>query len=392
MRASWLRLTAAALLLAGASPTTTPPSVPPTDAPALALLGKDRVGIRTLTVPGAAGRTLRVVLWYPASAAAGARPAPYKHLLRPPPPLKPLQVTTAALASPNAPPVPGAKPLVVLSHGYGGWPESMSYLAENLASKGYVVAGIDHQDLPFTDAAGFRRSFGLTVATRARDQQAVIAALADPRFASSVDPNRVALIGYSMGGFGALATAGAGYDPLSPIVRDLPAGALEDQLAGKRRAEPRLKALVAIAPWGAQAPHRAWSTDGLKALRVPMLVITGDQDDVSGYRDGIGPLFEAATGTERHLLTYRNARHNVGGNPSPTEAREVFALRELFDEPVWRSDRLNAINQHFVTAFLDLHLKDLRERETFLRAPWPGFQPRWNLGFEMKSSPATTGG
>ena len=34
-----------------------------------------------------------------------------------------------------------------------------------------------------------------------------------------------------------------------------------------------------------------------------------------------------------------------------------FVTREFFDEPVWRKDRITAINQHFVTAFLDLNLK-----------------------------------
>ena len=387
-----------ALLLATASVPSlgVPPSVPPVDAPALAALGPHAVGLRTLSVrqnAGAAERRLRTVLWYPAVAAPGARSASYRHRLEPPPPLPSVDSTTEALAIADARAASGSFPLVVISHGYRGWPESMSHLAENLASKGYVVAGIDHGDLPYADAVGFGRSFALTVLNRARDQQAVIAELrrlaraGDPTLRAA-DAGRLALVGYSMGGFGALATAGAGYDPASPALRALPPGSLLDQAEGRRAAEPGLRALVLIAPWGAQPPHRAWSPAGLARLRAPALFIAGDADDVSNYADGIRWLFDRTPGPERRLLLYHHARHNVGANPSPPEARGSFALREYFDEPVWRHDRLNAINQHFVTAFLDRHLKDERARGADLRPTTPGaspvgFQPRWALGFAL---------
>ena len=35
---------------------------------------------------------------------------------------------------------------MIVSHGYGNVPLAMTWLAENLASKGYVVAGIRHDD------------------------------------------------------------------------------------------------------------------------------------------------------------------------------------------------------------------------------------------------------
>jgi predicted dienelactone hydrolase len=294
----------------------------------------------------------------------------------------------------------GKLPLVIVSHGYRGWPEGMSYISENLASKGYMVAGIDHGDLPFTDAASFNASFALTASTRARDQQAVLARLTQmasapgDRLGAVIDAERVALIGYSMGGFGALATAGAGYDPESAAYRSLPAGALADQAEGRRAADPRIRAVVAIAPWGAQPPHRAWSSASMKRLKAPLMVIAGDQDDISGYAEGIRWIYENATGADRRLLLYRNARHNVGGNPSPEEAKTSFHFREMFDEPVWRTDRINAINQHFITAFLNRHLKGERAAAGFLEppedasAPWPGFQKRWAVGFELQKKPA----
>ena len=51
----------------------------------------------------------------------------------------------------------------------------MSFLTENLASKGYVVAGIDHADGQDCDPAKSARNFAIAAATRARDQRFVMA-------------------------------------------------------------------------------------------------------------------------------------------------------------------------------------------------------------------------
>jgi hypothetical protein len=47
------------------------------------------------------------------------------------------------------------------------------------------------------------------------------------------------------------------------------------------------------------------------------------------------------------MLVYEDARHNVGGNPAPA-AELSFGIREAFEEPVCRKERITAINQHFV--------------------------------------------
>lgn len=59
----------------------------------------------------------------------------------------------------DAPALNGAFPLVILSHGYSGTPAAMTWLAENLASKGYVVAAIHHRDPDISDGKGFPEPF-----------------------------------------------------------------------------------------------------------------------------------------------------------------------------------------------------------------------------------------
>jgi predicted dienelactone hydrolase len=433
-----------ALLSAPPSQAQTPYSVPPTDAPQLAKLGQFAVGVKTLSftnldqpdipkmvktlgISTKSDRTLSVEIWYPAVTVTGDTPERYRAKLpRAKETGNKAEFVHTGIAVRDAKPVEVQRfPLVLVSHGFGGWGTFMTYLTENLASKGYVVAAIDHQDAGFTDSGGFALSFGSTIVHRARDQQFVLDQLAalneDDALARVMDVNTVAVIGYSMGGFGALATAGAGYDAASPTFKQIPAAIMAPQSEGmpvyveafnKRR--DKIKALILIAPWGAQPANRAWTAASLNNIKSPTLLMSGNEDDIIDYKEGVQHLFQTMTASTRHLLVYQQARHNVGGNPAPLEALNDFSTREYFDEPVWRKDRLNAINQHFVTAFLDFYLKGISERQTYLDTPtvkssegkwpvtfgqntgattatgqaetaqyWRGFQRRWALGLEM---------
>jgi predicted dienelactone hydrolase len=348
-----------------------------------------------------ADRTLKVTLWYPTASGAGvgaATPKAYEGRVR-----RPGQSDAVfeipGCSHPGAAPLKTAVPLVVFSHGYGGWATYTADLAETLASRGYVVAAIDHEDPPFRNAVGFALSFAHVAANRARDQQAVIALLRglahDPDFAlaGAFDPDRLALIGYSMGGFGALATAGAGYDTASPFYRRIPGDLLTNQAEGQAQPADGLKALVLMAPWGGQTANRSWSTAALSRVTVPTLLIVGDQDDVAGYADGAQRIYEGLTGADRQMLVFANARHNLVGADAPAAARSAFSSFESFEEPVWRKDRLRTISAHFIVAFLDLTLKGDTDRAEYLKPLPPGgvakgFSKRWSLGFSLRRDPS----
>ena len=284
-----------------------PYSIPPQDAPELAALGTFRVGIKTLKLtnpdqpdipkivmsggqPIAAHRALTVEVWYPAVVARDAVQVRYVAKL----PRSKESGSKADFVSPgiavrDAAPVASQRfPLVLVSHGFGGWGTFMSYLTENLASKGYVVAAIDHADAPFNDGGSFALSFGSTLVHRARDQQFVLKQLValttdkNDLLGRAIDESAIGVIGYSMGGYGALATAGAGYDPMSPTFKQIPPVLMAPQTdAHAQFAETRprnIKALVLIAPWGGQPANKAWTPASLAAITAPTLLIAGDQD------------------------------------------------------------------------------------------------------------------
>ncbi len=366
-------------------------------------------------------RSVKVRFWYPAQFAASAPRARYTHdVAIPGKPVFRWATQGAAVAGATA--LTGQRfPLVLFSHGYAGWSEHSSNLAEALAAKGYVVAAIDHGDLPFDSTPSFLVSFGNVLLDRALDQREVLglvikrAATDKSGFASEIDAGNIGLIGYSMGGYGALATAGAPYDAQSKTIRQLPPTAQKALLAADPATTARIKALVTIAPWGGQPDNRVWSAEGLSQIKMPVLMIAGDQDDVVNFKQGVSWLFDNLKGTDRRMLVYREARHNIAGNPISTTDQTDFQTLEFFNEPVWRTERLNMINQHFISAFFDMTLKGDKGKAAYLDVPasladdgdwpsapgeqlggkmagadqpkyWRGFQRRWALGLEMRKA------
>ena len=383
----WLRLSSLciALALGGAAHGGEPPSRPGVDAPELARLGRFAVGVRTVTlvdrnqidasVPPTAGvparrdRPLVVDIWYPAQTRRGAVPETYHASLPPEQPGAAVAFTLQGLAVRDARPKGRGHALVVVSHGRRNADVAFSWLTENLASKGYVVAAIRHDDPVVLDAFGAYAGFlyrPLDIAFVTRTLQRT---LADEGL---VDPARTALIGYSMGGFGVLTSAGATVDPdgpargllnglLLPYARGGPAGA--EVLVN------HLRAVVAIAP-GPEA-LMGWGAEGIAALRAPLLLIAGDRDRTVAYDKGARAFFEGASGSHRYLLTFLGAGHAIGLGPAPDEMRRTLWDLEWFEDPVWRKDRIIAINLHMITAFLDRFVLDDEGRAPYLQVPVP---------------------
>lgn len=345
------------------------------DAPELAAFGEHKIGVTTMTFTnpdqidvvntGAEGepprydRTLTVELWYPAS--ADSTPGgTYTALIRD-------GVTAATLtgqaARDAAPDTSETFPLVIISHGYPGNRFLLSPLAENLASKGYVVASIDHPDSTYDD----QTAFGSTLVNRPWDQRFVIDSVTalDGDLGTIIQDDNIAIIGYSMGGYGALIYAGAGVTELSTTYAwGAPRGLLERNMMGTDShaalADDRVKAFVAFGPWGNNTGF--WDADGWAGIEKPLMLIAGGIDDVSQY-DAIRGIFDDTVNTTRHLLTFEAANHNAGAPmPAPSESYAVsealgYAPFDHYADAVWDNVRMNNISQHFVTAYLDLHLK-----------------------------------
>jgi predicted dienelactone hydrolase len=407
-----------------------PPSIPGADAPELAAMGADGVGFRTVTfvhkaqpdfqaVDAKTGivplrdRKLVVDIWYPASLLKGAKTVTYRGTLWGEPPHPPAAFTQEGLAVLNAKPVGRAHPLVILSHGYSNAPAMFTWLTENLASKGYVVAGIHHVDPdPYTVSADKRAG-----PNHDRPQDiAFVAAQLRATLGAQIDPAQVALIGYSQGGYGVLTAGGASLDPEGPNMALVAGDWLKKVARGTPGAGaivvPGVKAIVALAPAGG-SPRSAWGAEGLAAITAPLLLIQGDADPTVDYKTGALAAFAGAVHSDRYLLTYKQAGHNIALNPAPAQMRGNAWDMDWFEDPIWRQDRMNAINLHFITAFLAVHLRGEVARAAYLNVPvensddgvwkapddtpwgayspggdgvtmWKGFQRRYARGMELQ--------
>jgi len=179
-----------------------------------------------------AKRELLVRFWYPAAVAQHCDPAPYtssgvwNYLAQlekvPAPQVKTNSCQDAAVAS-------GAHPVVVFTHGYTGTFTDYTFLFEDLASRGYVVASVNHTfeatAVEFPDGRLVKSVVGshvgntwqlddqttaLAVATRLADLQFVLdelqrlnAGRTGP-LAGRLDMSQVAVAGHSLGGMTAL--------------------------------------------------------------------------------------------------------------------------------------------------------------------------------------------
>lgn len=393
------------------------------DAPELAQRGDFGVGVRTLdlldrdrldvlNMTGAElptyDRSLTLEIWYPGQIPEGDKEVEtYAQVMGnngdPRRPIIPFTFNGRSLRDARVDLSGGPYPLLILSHGYPGSRLGYTYLTEHLASKGYVIVSIDHTESTYKDAA----AFASTLLNRSLDDLFVLNEMdrlskagSDSFLAGLLDANNTGLLGYSMGGYGAVNVIGGGYSSSAlGFFGQVTQGskALEMRAAGNAAFEAsidkRIKAAVTFAPWGMN--HNAWDSTGLHNIKTPILLISGSEDDISGYENGVRKIFENCKNADRYLLTFLNARHNVAQNPPPPETTKPgLHIDEYlrYADSAWDIRRVNNVNQHFVSAFLGMHLKG-KEYGKYFDVPvasgdttWNGFKPRTAVGLELRHS------
>ena len=279
-------------------------SDPLPNAPAGTAPGPSAVGVRTVhfTLPGLPAdiiglidanpaevteesmprkpRSLVCEIWYPANASPTATteyPITLGNNLVKSRPVRPGRlVGRATRDAPPLLPAGGRCPVVIVSHGMSSHRYMAVGLVEWLATHGYVVIAIEHagstnRDVQKLGASAFWHN--------PLDVRAVAAALQgllgppppadDAPFGflrAVADPSRLALVGHSMGGYGALSVAGMRphlsrsmrTNPTVKVWRDAWAAPLEatapEQYAAAAAPPPGLRGLVLMSPYGGCIP------------------------------------------------------------------------------------------------------------------------------------------
>ena len=257
--------------------------------------GRFPVGVRTIeALDGARDRVFPCEIWYPAAAEhTGQDLAPETQdsfAIRAAPPWRPRDVTRSQSAVRNAAAHPGKYPLVIFSHHSGGHRRAATFLHTHLSSHGYVIAALDHSEVVARELHG--REGETPEQLAARGEAWIANRVPDIRFLldhlrggaeKNADATRVGIAGHSFGGWTALA---------APDV------------------EPRIRAVVALAPAGSSNPKPGvipaklgfnWGRD------VPTLLLAAE-NDVSLPLDGMHEIHKRTPASKR-MVILRRADH-----------------------------------------------------------------------------------
>ena len=390
--------------------------------PEMSVDGTFSVGVKSMTIVNedyidpfelqVKPRSLRVEVWYPTDQEA-ENDAVYANQTRGGVPFK---INGSAIVDATSS-LNGDVSLVVLSHGYTGYRTLMYYLGEHLASHGYLVVSIDHTDSTNEEVDPKKNPFSgflSTLVNRARDQQFVLDYFSNSEnsletLGKNLSIKNAGVVGFSMGGYGAINTIGGCYEFNDQFAGRLILSQDEDKIkaaqmvlntcaagqsASNLMVDPKWQAMVAFAPWGGE--QGVFSDESIRKVKVPSLYISGSLDDVSGYQ-GIKNQFEQTVSADSYLLTYINARHNIAPHPAPKEAWENEYDFGQFYEPAWSSQQLNRINQHFTLSMMNCYLRDDESACDYLDLPpssdqpkkdgkmtdsWKGFDHRYSTGMK----------
>jgi len=319
---------------------------------------------------GAKTQALRAMIWYPAAADAREEPQWFG------PPVIPY--FSAGSAAPDAAPAMGPRrPLILLSHGFGGTASGLGWLGTALAVHGFIAVAVDH---PGNNALEDSTVEGSSLFwLRAVDLSAVISAMLDDKvFGSQIDPARIGAAGHSLGGYTVIAVAGGITDPerLEAFCRSATADALckpPPEMSDMRRRrlarlssdsdfrqrysqahnsyrDERVRAVFAMAP----GLGPIFTLESLGKISIPVGIVTGGADEITPPSSGAEALAKAIP--HASLKIFPHASHFVFFGSCTWVGRVVLGAPCVDPDP---TDRV-AVQADTIRIALDFFTANLR--------------------------------
>ena len=266
-------------------------------------------------------------------------------------------------------------PVIAISHGMASSRETFAYLAKHLASHGFAVAVIEHEDMSL---AKFDRILAGTEsfpgANNLIDQPLDISFVLDRlETETNLDLERVGLIGQSFGGYSALALSGGTLIPepndgecqpenYSEVLLDLSSLAkctfnqhYQDPV---KLRDPRVKAVIAINPM-----TKIFGSEGMSQIETPTMIISGSNDLIMPpVAEQIEPFSWLKDNLEKYLVLVKPATHfsflqeGLGVLPVPDE--------EVGPRPIYAYPALKTLS----TAFFQDYLLPQSPVQTYLQS------------------------
>jgi predicted dienelactone hydrolase len=264
-------------------------------------------------------------------------------------------------------------PLIAISHGLASNRKTFAYLAKHLASYGFAVAVIEHDDISLAKFDRFLAGIEpFPKANNLVDQPLDISSVLDRlESESNLDLDQVGIVGQSFGGYSALALSGGKLIPDqsvaecqteddSDVLLDLSSLAqCTFNLLYKspvQLRDPRVKAVIAINPMA-----KIFGSTGMSEINTPTMIISGSNDLIMPpVAEQIEP-FSWLKEKEKYLVLVKPATHfsflqeSLGVLPVPDD---VVGPRPIYAYPALKT---------LTTAFFQVYLAQQPKYQTYLQ-------------------------
>lgn len=272
-------------------------------------------------------------------------------------------------------------PVLVISHGFNSDRTTYAYLAQHLASHGYVVVMPEHSGSNGQQLADLFQGKAQNVIDRTEfiDRPLDVSylldyleknSIADQQFRGQLELQKVGVLGHSYGGYTALALAGAtpNFEQLQQACSTdlnntlnlslvLQCQALNSPKKSMELIDERVQAVIAISAIGGSLFGQA----GYGNVNVPVMIMTGGADTVApALPEQILP-FTWLTTPEKRLVLIDQGTHYSTGNTSKTSP-DVLAG--------FGADGSSALARYYTetlsTAFFGRYIRGQEQFATFL--------------------------
>ncbi|MDJ0747611.1 MAG: alpha/beta hydrolase [Xenococcaceae cyanobacterium MO_167.B27] len=267
-------------------------------------------------------------------------------------------------------------PLAIITHGFGSSPSHFQYLAEHLASHGYIVIVPEHIGSNSKYQEAFLRGelsvdvSPLEFYSRPLDITYLLNEIENhSAFQGLIDWEQVGVLGHSFGGYTALALSGA---PLNQErIRQI---CQQDQLTlnasmllqcrasslplGKYNfTDSRIKASVAVNP----VTSSVFGPESMSQIAIPTMILGASKDIVAPFIEEQAHPFLWLTTENKYLGVMVGAGHNSISSDEGTDN-----LLDILKGSVLARDYLKAMS----LAFLEVHLRARSDYQSYLSSAY----------------------
>jgi predicted dienelactone hydrolase len=277
-------------------------------------------------------------------------------------------------------------PLIVISHGLASNRQTFAYLGKHLASYGFAVAVIEHDDISLDRFDNFLSGTAKfpepnNLIDQPLDVKYVLDKLeqesqVNSQLKNKINLQQVGIIGQSFGGYTSLALAGGKLiadktavecqkENYQDVLLDLSslARCTSNQLPASQYQlrDPRIKAAIAINPLG-----KIFGQTGMSSIKIPTMIIAGTHDLITPpVAEQIEPFTWLNKDLKKYLVLVKPGTHfsflqvGLGVLPVPDDV--------VGPNPTSAHPSLKAIS----TAFFKVHLAHQLKYQNHLQSDYP---------------------